>query len=578
MPLAFLVHESTNLDSSDASLHPPASARVPAIIAEPDIISPVLCVSPYSVLPVSDRQHIRHSHCIMHIFPQRACLQELGGEIFKLVSCSATLEQWAEWLRVPLEHAVARGNLDLVKTLLEAGADGSAGWRGCRGRTLLDAAAVGGNPVVVTALLEAGAQPDVNVVSISSKRSSLYAATVSGHEEVARRLILAGADVKFEDPLDQCTVLHKACCCGHEQLVNDLLIRGAAPNSVFGPGGSTPLHQAAGAGQCGAVSALLLRGADKNAPDRHEATPLMWAAWFGQVAAVETMLAAGADFSIRDNNSKTALDHAACRGQIPVIKVVLGQASDVNARDRKGYSALRHAARKNHAGAIDALVEGGADVELQSNNGETALFDAAYFSNAESMLSLWRHGAGVMMRSKHEKMPLHRACYGKCPGLAVAVDLLLRWGADETALDRRGRTPADSLDQLPSNNLRRCSQEEVERARLLLARAPADRAWRRRSWLLMLRSRASSKARSEGHADGGTCGDPPDINAVSGVGEAKCHPGGSRGVERDGGGRCCGAGGGGGGAGVAADGGYLSRLMLIGLEMDGVFRTVVGFL
>ena len=160
-------------------------------------------------------------------------MQELGNEIFKLVSYGATSDQWAEWLRVPLEHAVARGNLDLVNTLLKAGADGSAGWRGCRGRTLLDAAAVGGNPDVLTALLGAGAQPDVNVVSLSPKRSALYVATMCGHEEVARRLIEAGADVSFEDPVDRCSVLHEAACDGHEQLVNDLLIGGADANSVF---------------------------------------------------------------------------------------------------------------------------------------------------------------------------------------------------------------------------------------------------------------------------------------------------------------------------------------------------------
>ena len=62
----------------------------------------------------------------MHMFSKGASLQELGNDIFKLVSYGATPEQWAEWLRVPLEHAVARGNLDLVNTLLQAGADGSA--------------------------------------------------------------------------------------------------------------------------------------------------------------------------------------------------------------------------------------------------------------------------------------------------------------------------------------------------------------------------------------------------------------------------------------------------------------------
>ena len=109
----------------------------------------------------------------MTTYRERAPLEGFEIEIFKLVSRSATPEQWKEWLRVPLEHAAARGNLDLFNKLLGAGASGSAGWKGCDGRTLLDAAAVGGNADVATALLRAGAQPDVNVVSLSSKGSAL---------------------------------------------------------------------------------------------------------------------------------------------------------------------------------------------------------------------------------------------------------------------------------------------------------------------------------------------------------------------------------------------------------------------
>ena len=138
----------------------------------------------------------------MHPYPKRVSLEGLETEIFKLVSSSATPEQWKEWLRVPLEHAAARGNLGLFNKLLEAGANGGAGWRGCDGRTLLDAAALGGNKDVVSGLLRAGAQPDVNVVSVSSGRSALWTATVIGHEAVGIRLIVAGANVNFEDPVD----------------------------------------------------------------------------------------------------------------------------------------------------------------------------------------------------------------------------------------------------------------------------------------------------------------------------------------------------------------------------------------
>lgn len=146
----------------------------------------------------------------MHVYPRRGSLQGLEAELFRLVSYSATPEQWAEWLRVPLEHAAARGNLGLVDSLLRAGASGSAGWRGCRDRTLLDAAALGGNPDVVVALIQAGAGPDVHALSVSSRRSALYTAPCLGHAAAARQLILAGVDANFQDPIEKLRVVHKA--------------------------------------------------------------------------------------------------------------------------------------------------------------------------------------------------------------------------------------------------------------------------------------------------------------------------------------------------------------------------------
>ena len=523
----------------------------------------------------------------MHIFPQRASLQELGNDIFKLVSYSATPEQWAEWLRVPLEHAAARGNLDLVNILLQAGADGSAGWRGCRGRTLLHAAAVGGNPDVLTALLGAGAQPDVNIVSLSPKRSALYVATACGHVEVASRLIQAGADVRFMDPVEQLSVLHEAARGCHEQLVNELLIGGADSNSLFGPFGSTPLHHAAIAGHSGIISALLLRGANKDALDLDGATPLMWATGEGQLDAVETLLAAGADYNIRDvEYDDSALDAAACDAHIPVLKALVGHRANVNFRDCKGLSALHKAAIRDQARAIDALIDAGADIDLKSNNGGTPLFLAAYYSCSKSMLTLLKRGAEVMMRDEFESSHLHHACVGRRPGLEKAVDLLLRWGADETALSIDGLPPVELLDHDLDESENRCSQEEVERARLLLAHAPADRAWRRRGWLVMLRSRAS-KVEVASHGTSGGCSNVAGIQETEGQKTSGTEV--AAGVQHDdtrwqrsrgGEGEVGDLLGVGAGDGADSNGSSFNGVvaLLLGLELEGVFRTVVGFL
>lgn len=64
--------------------------------------------------------------------------------------------------------------------------------------------------VVSALLLLAGAQPDTNVGSASSKRSALYLATARGHEAATRALVRAGEDVHFWDPEDDCVVLDRS--------------------------------------------------------------------------------------------------------------------------------------------------------------------------------------------------------------------------------------------------------------------------------------------------------------------------------------------------------------------------------
>lgn len=122
------------------------------------------------------------------------------------------------------------GNFGLVDKLLKAGANGSAGWRGCQGRTLLDASALGGNGRVMSALLRAGCGPDMNVISADSGRSALYQSIVGGHGTAARTLVLVGADVHSEDPIDRRFLLHAAVSVGQDDLVGDLLVGGACAN------------------------------------------------------------------------------------------------------------------------------------------------------------------------------------------------------------------------------------------------------------------------------------------------------------------------------------------------------------
>lgn len=129
----------------------------------------------------------------------RAVLHGKEEQLFKLMSSRATSTQWAEWLRAPLEHALADGDQNLALALKKAGANIGAGWEGCDGRTLLDAAAEGANEDLVSTLLEAGVRADMDAASGEGRMTALHRASKGGYLAVTRLLVLEGADVGLMD-------------------------------------------------------------------------------------------------------------------------------------------------------------------------------------------------------------------------------------------------------------------------------------------------------------------------------------------------------------------------------------------
>lgn len=126
--------------------------------------------------------------------------------IFDLVCSRITLEQWVEWLRTQLEHAVAAGNVDLSAKLEAAG----------RARAKAVHPAVrGGRETLVNELLRLGASP-------------------------------AEPDENSDTPL------HVAVQAGRVDVLSLLLRKGAAVNTL-GKEGRSPLQLAAGAEGAGSL-------------------------------------------------------------------------------------------------------------------------------------------------------------------------------------------------------------------------------------------------------------------------------------------------------------------------------------
>ena len=549
---------------------------------------------------------------------RRSRLDGCELEIFKLVQKQATPKQWREWLRAPLEHAAANGDMDLFTRLMDAGADGSAGWRGCHGRTLLGAAARGQSEEMVLALLDAGAKPDVNVLYNDNSSgvgddgvSALYMATLFGAEASAKALLIAGADPKISDSGAGLTPLHLAARDGRAALLQYLVSAGADPNARSTSSGYSPLQLAAHNGQLECVLRLLRAGADKNAVDLEGETSLIAAVRGNHIATVEKLLTAGADFNLRPNRearendgdveveytslgTSSCLSLAARLGHVDLLKLLLQhgmKACDYGSTGDNDATPLHFAAGMegpaNNGKVVRVLYEAGADPEAMltaAADGLTPLHVATTrrIASVGTIRALLDGGANVHVRDSSGQTPLHMACSRSS---ADAVEVLLLWGADETLADQNGGTPADvvgnwdpdceedeyrGLDDAECDARREQRVVDNERIRRKLGTAPADRSWRRRGWLVMCRSRPNRLQLSD---DGG-------IGSGAGVVDRQDSAGSSSKVARTG----DGIGGVGGGEGEKDAGDQLTvsfaRLVerLVGMETENTFRLVVGFL
>ena len=122
------------------------------------------------------------------------------------------------------QEATKQGDLEIVRLLLEAGADINS--KDGHGQTALMNAAHAGQVELVRLLIEKGADLDVTA---KYNLSALMLALIARHADTARLLIEAGADVNIRSSRDfhGKTALHLAESGGHSELAALLRQRGA---------------------------------------------------------------------------------------------------------------------------------------------------------------------------------------------------------------------------------------------------------------------------------------------------------------------------------------------------------------
>lgn len=256
-------------------------------------------------------------------------------------------------------NPVGDGRIDTVRLLIGLGADLDA--VSGSDNTPLIWAAVPPKPEVVKFLLDHGADPSVGAPGCGTALHALmrdYAQETLGLEPdledrakrltVARMLIEAGADVNARGSYDVTgryravgTPLYLAICHGHIAIARLLIERGADVNAadgrtdgVWDRPGDTPLHIAALHGELDLAKLLLSKGAKVNAVNAALETPLHYAARSDDAAMTRLLIDRGAYMQAPTVQGLTPLDCAREAEGEAVVAVLTGRPSGDTATPR----------------------------------------------------------------------------------------------------------------------------------------------------------------------------------------------------------------------------------------------------
>ena len=386
----------------------------------------------------------------------------------KLVNYGAKVNAANKKGRTALLKACAYREIDVVKYLLEAGAD----------PTLVDDvhysslhAAVDGRCTKNTlwALIDHGAYVDV---TRKDGTNALLRACTTGQAESVMFLLDAGADVSITKPNGN-TCLHTAvvgACC--REALQKIIEQGINVNTLNNMG-ETALHLACKSAQAKSVKLLLEKGADPNISDANYSTSLhtavhgrctnetlqeiithgvyldaqdiggntaFWlACTYGQQKSIQILLEAGSNLNMASTDRYTSLHAAANAGcSKSIISAIISHGVGVNTTNKNNITALMLACLTKNKNAINVLFNAGADPNIANDDAGTCLHYAAWEDCSKEVLqAIINHGVDVSATNKGNRTALMIACV---KGNEDALNVLLNAGTDPNIVDDQVNT------------------------------------------------------------------------------------------------------------------------------------------
>ena len=298
----------------------------------------------------------------------------------------------------PLHAALAKGNFDMARLLLDHHAD-------------------------VTALDYEPLIP----IHWESRR---------GHRDIVELLLKYHTDIDIEDENGQ-TSLALASQYGQPDVVHLLLQNGAGVDTKD-HNGRTPLMLASRDGQSNVIPLLLQNGAALDSRDDNGWTPLTFASGYGHLDVACLLIQNGAAVDSHDDDGWTSLMLASENGHMDVVHLLLQNGGAVDSHHNDGWTALMPASQNGHLDVVCLLLQNGAAVDSHDKDGRTPLISASRAGHPEVVHLLLENGAAVDSQDRGGWTPLKSA---SAAGHLHVVRLLLQSGADVDSNEQSDSTP-----------------------------------------------------------------------------------------------------------------------------------------
>ncbi|KAG5810588.1 hypothetical protein H9Q74_005719 [Fusarium xylarioides] len=314
----------------------------------------------------------------LHIAARCGFITPVAELLERNIACSIRRKDNEQ--REPIHDACLNGNPDIVKMLLNSGADIEAPVN-CNGSRPLHEACWSGVHEVVDLLLTWEKPADPGAI-VSTGWTPLYVAVHDGHEEIVKRLLRLpdqSLNINTIEKDSGFTTLNLAIVRGNQTIVSDLLGR-ADIEFLQDMEMWTPLYTATEQ-QEPEIMEMLLNHKSGNKrymleiPESRGFTPLLSACAQGYTKGVQLLLSAEADCNALSDSKSTPLIEASRGNHIEIIEALLAtkKPAKIDHPDAEGRTALHVATYSGNYKAAMLLIKEGAKMDSQDDFCRTLL-------------------------------------------------------------------------------------------------------------------------------------------------------------------------------------------------------------